>query len=335
MITMNKISSIILFLVGAFITCSCGGHEEIPGEIWGHTEFYKDHVFKKYEPIVMSRTLQVELNNDAARFFNDEDAFIEMGLSSDPDRFVAPDNIKVYFNNESCEDFTFKIYPKEQICKGEQELDKDVYFASGELGIEFLDDATEGEHKYYILYLDCNGKNILKLKDADDNDWISVSKKDLTHDYAGAISKGVYATKEVIANPAAVAVRWTLIGVVSFVLFWLFLSRCVIWTSAFSKIELDYNDGYGATYARTAGCYEIVCTNDPRKKDGVFERIIKGKRAYVRNEFWTDPITIKKGNMRRVIISGARNYDIEGELIRKEEIHIINNDGKKVTIRTT
>lgn len=331
---MNKVSSIILFLVVVFATISCGGREEIQGENWGHTEFYKDHIFKEYEPVVMSRTLQIELNNDAARFFNDKDAFIEMGLSSDPDRFVEPENIKVYFNNEPCEDYTFRIYPQEQINKGDKELNKDAYFASGELGIEFLDDAAEGEHKYYILYLDCNGKDILKLKGAEDSEWVKVNKKDLTHDYAGSISKGVYATKEVVANPAAVAVRWTLIGIASLVIFWLFLSRCVIWTSAFSKIEIDYNDGYGATYERTAGCYEIVCTNDTRK-DGFFEKILKGKRAYIRNDFWTEPVTIKKGNMKRVIISGARNYDIEGELIRKEEIYITNSDGKKVTIRTT
>lgn len=332
---MNKVSSIILFLAVAFTTISCGGCEEIQGENWGHTEYYKDHIFKEYVPVVMSRTLQIELNNDAARFFNDDDAYIEMGLSSDPDRFVEPENIKVYFDNEPCEDFTFRIHPKEQINKGDKELDKDAYFASGELGIEFLDDATEGEHKYYILYLDCAGKDILKLKGAEDSDWVNVSKKDLTHDYAGSIAKGVYATKEIVANPAAIAVRWTLIGIAAFVIFWLFLSRCVLWTSAFSKIELDYNDGYGATYARTAGCYEIVCTDDPKRKDSVFERIFKGKRAYIRNEFWIEPVTIKKGNKRRVIISGARNYDIEGELIRKEEIYITNSDSKKVTIRTT
>ena len=84
---MNKISSIILFLTIALTAVSCGDKEEAQGKNWGHTKYYKDFPLKKYTPVIMSNTLEVELNNDAARFFYDDNAFIKLCISSSPNEF--------------------------------------------------------------------------------------------------------------------------------------------------------------------------------------------------------------------------------------------------------
>ena len=329
---MNRISTIIFSLAIAFAMASCGGDNKPQGADWGHTEYYEDFLFKEYEPVVMANTLEIELNNDAARFFNSDEASIELCVSSDPDKFVRPTDIIVYFNGKQCENFKFSIAPKAQIGKEDSELDEDYYTVSGELAIEFKDEALDGRHEYYVLYSDCSSKNTVRLRDSEQV--IQVSKKDLTYTFEGSIVNGIFATKETIYNPAAVATFWTIVGIIAAIILWLFVSRCIIWRpTRFSKIYFDYNDGYGSNPVKTSGCYEVVCTSDANLKDSTSERILKGKRMYVVNDFWKDTVIIKDGSRRNsVIVSGARKYDIVGDRVRKEPFNMINEDGKKVTI---
>ena len=116
---------------------------------------------------------------------------------------------------------------------------------------------------------------------------------------------------------------------------WILLSRFVIWRSInFSKMYIDYGDGYGAKPVATRGCYELICTNDPRAKDSTMSKILKGKRMYEVNDFWTEPVTIKCSS-KYIEIKGAGNYGVIGEKRKGEPFTLVNPDGKKAEIETT
>lgn len=324
---MNKVSSIILFLVIAFTTISCND-DKTKGENWGHTEYYKSYWFNKYEPIIMTRTLELELNNDAARFFNDKNAYIEMCVSSNPDKFVEPEDIKVYFNHQLCEDFKFKLYPKEQLGKEDETLNKGEYAITGDLGIEFESSMAEGEHTFYLLYLSCNGKNILKLKDSDD--WLNTNSKDLTYAYGGSISSGIYATKEEIMNPA---VKMTLIilgTLLGFYLIWLLILRPLFYHHFRQKeFIIRYPSSNEDRYVNIKGFCSLILT-DCDIKQGFIKKMFKTCDAVEVNKVWTSKVVITPKGRNDLKITGDVRCSTDDPVFG-EKFKIKTYEGAEVT----
>ena len=297
----------ILFLLSVILILGSCGQDKDKYALFGKTNAYESWLWHKYTPQKMERHLDLEWNDACKSWLKDKPITIAVYKTDDDGMEVPAKDVMVYKNDVLCEGNSFNITTKET----------EVKFA-----LEFKDDATDGEHIYSLKYIPNGG-------DRETLDEVSFE--------AFGQDNKLLAEKETIMNPLKEKVIWGGCIILAIIIVWYILSRFMLWPStSFSNIYIDYNDGYGDTKVKTIGCYEVVLTNNPKMDDGAFEKIFKGKRAYIRHEFWTEPITIKDGRRSKSIdILGARNYDIEGEKLRKNEIHITNSDCKKVTIRTT
>ena len=308
---LNKFYSLIVAAT-ACLCVSCTDNNEGVTHSMGKTIYYEDFLGYNYEPDTLKKRLVFEFCDDAT---TESTSFVMGFFKKNDDGTTTPmgtDVAQLFVNGNIADNNQFKV--------SNNINDNIAGKISMELGIVFNPDAESRQHHWVIKVLD-NDKRIEEVQIEDGN--MDVINFD--------------AEKENVMNPLKKRIIWTSIIIVVLCIVWYFISRFIIWSStSFSKMYIDYNDGYGATPIRTSGYYEIVCTCDSSKKDTIMERILKGERLYITNEFWTQPVTIKDGNRRNsLIFSGARSYEIEGEMRRKQPIEIINGDGKKVTIETT
>lgn len=296
---MKKISiySILLFVV---ILSSCG--KSIPSDnIIGVTEYYESFLGYNYEPEIMTQKLELDFNEDAQHYLT-SNIFLEV-VEKDKEGNINSlgEGIKVYQNGEFKENNIIVVSSKDKIT---------------DIGIEFTAEAQEG---FYNLYLREYGK-----KQLDEIDLIDIEDK-------------MYVKKEIIYNPLGKGLTIGTIIFVIFVVFWYVLSRFIMWPSTpFGKIYIDYNDGLGDNVVRMNGKYELILTNDRKMKDSFFAKLFKGSRQYEYNDFWTHPITIKKGYRRGTIsVIGLKTFSIEGEKVVREPFTITNENGENVKIETS
>lgn len=310
---LNKLYSLLVFVV-AFVCFSSCSEEEAGGIEYsmGRVECYDDFLWNEYSPVMKKKQLKFVFEADALS----EDASFKMGFftigedgKTEP---MGTDVAQVYVNGEPVDNNQFEVSNKVD--------GKYVENVTLELGVVFNPDAATGVHKWEVRTIETEKKMMEE---------VAVVNKD---------NKIVFSVEKVDKmNPLK---KGLIIGAVSFIvlcILWFIISRYFIWSSTgFTKVMIDYNDGYGPKAIRMSGCYELVCTNDSKKRDSFFEKLFKGSRMYEVNDFWTSPVTIKNGARRNSIaFSGARFYDIDGEKVRREQITITNDEGNKVTIETT
>lgn len=287
----------LLSIVVVFTSCK----EKKNVVVFGETEWYKPWLWKKYTPVIMERTLELDFNEDAKYWLKDKPIRFELRTINDE----PVENIKFYVNDELCENNKFEVSVD----------DKEV-----KLGIEFEESAEEGDHNYILKYLGNNSKNKLDVVAFD------------SFGYDNSIT----AKKKIVDNPAKVLCSWSIVSLIIAVVLWYIVSRFILWKSVpFSKILIDYNDGMGQKTVKMNGRYELVCTNNSKSKDSSLAKIFKGKKQYEVNSFWTHDLMISDGKRRKIKLQGLKNYSLEGQSVQKQPFVIINNKGNKVTIITT
>lgn len=291
-------------LVPFLVVCGLSSCEDDKSVVYGVTKFYDSFLFEPYEPVRMERVLDLSFNEDAIRLLKGKSVEFELRRCT-PDGDESAEGIKLYANGALCDQNRFKI------AVGEKEV---------RLAIEFMPDIEEGYHSYILKDVTPNGSLFDRIE-------------------LEGFSKGdrIQVKKEVVMNPLKKTLIISAIILLTLCALWFIISRFVIWKStSFSKVFIDYNDGYGQISISMSGCYELVCTNNLNQKDSVFEKIIKGRRKYVVNDVWVNPIVIKDGYRKNKIqILGAKEYDISGETERTEAFDLINPEGRKITIETT
>lgn len=298
---MKKITYILacaLFLVGC---------ESINPEIcqdWGKQVHYSDFWFREFVPDTLYKTLNIDADSEIAQN-------VELQLYKKVDNqvmAVPTSEVQLFADGAICPNNVICIFP---------------HTKSVRIGLVFTQEAQRGDYKWYLKVKDGGDVEVLNGFDLTDN-----------------ASKEIFewqAKKQVKMNPLANGMMLGGIVFVVLVLCWLFYSRCIKWPSArFSTVHIDYCDGYGQKSIRMAGKYELVCTNNAKMKDSALRVFVVGKRQFEYNDFWTEPVTIKTGaRANSVRILKSRNFDISGDLKRREVIEIINADGKSVKIETT
>jgi len=291
-----KTYKILLVALAAIVFSSCGKH--ISGEFWGETEYYSNFLFKKYEPVVMEKTLEFDFNDDAQRLITGDIEF-EVVKKDEHDAFAPAQEVVLYKNGAKCANNILKVK------SSEKELS---------LGIEFTKEAREG---YYTLYL--------REKGASGLDRIEYLE----------LTNGFCVRKSDVWNPLANGLFYGLIGLILFLLLWYILSRRFNPNNKFSKIYFDYHDGAGEQVRRGVGsCYKVVCVNKMQRVSP-FSKFFVGNVFYEVNDFWTSPVTLKSGTRNTIKLSGVVNYELDSEeTIRKEPFTLTNENGQKATITT-
>lgn len=270
--------------------------------VFGETEWYEPWLWKEYTPVIMERHLEFEFNEEAKHWLKDKPLKFELRtLDDEPVK-----NIKLYVNDEYCKNNVFVI---------------NVEDTEAKIGIEFEEKANEGSYDYIIKHIPEGGKSM---------------KLDVVSFDSFGYKDSIRANKKHVANPAKVATTWSLIIFVALCVLWLIVSRFIIWPStSFSIIYIDYNDKMGPKKIKMSGKYELVCTNNPNKKDSFFAKIFKGSRQYEVNQFWSHDVIFCDGMRKKVKVVGLKDFVLVGENRRRESFEIINDRDETVKIETT
>ena len=324
-INMKKIISVILSALGLLALVSCG--KKVESANWGTTAYYRDFLFKKCPVDTLTKTLFVSFNEESSKM-PEGGRDLVLSLYRVPETGAAykvkPDEAQLYVDGKLSSDNKISVSPT-GVAGEEQRIQIGVVLSKS-----FLD-RIEG---------DCTVSYVLKVEKNPGYDRLN----DL--DISGNATPLLESSKDswtpmtlyvnVVPNSLKQGVIWGAIILIAIAILWLFLSRCVIWTSPrFRRIYIDYHDGYGSASINVGGCYEVIFTDDPKMCDSVLDKIFKGKRLYVVNDFWAfGAIVIKSNGTKKISVDGARNYSISGDKERKSPFDIINGNGDKVTIET-
>ncbi len=249
MLRIRYITTILLLSLLA----SCKSEED-SSMLWGKTDFYDDFLFMKYHPVVMSKTLCFEFNEDALTRVKE----VRFGLYQKDSQgtFIPVQNeVVLFLDGVACARNEFAVTPQK----------KEV-----ELGIEFTAKGREGVHKLFLKVVDNGG--------------IDRVNEFSTENEGLPLLLEWNAEKNVIVNPLKLGTIIFMLVLIGAFLFWIVLVRPQCYPFFKVKKLFVLCDGKQMTYS-LSGAYQVICTSRKRKQ-GVLDRIIKGKVIYIVNPFW-------------------------------------------------
>lgn len=303
-------NKLLLLLIFPLWFWSCNKTAENPDKvIWGETDYYNNFLFKKYEPIPMTHTLEFEFNEDARRLLNSDIEF-EAVEKNEQEKFVSTKGINLYKNGIICENNILKIN------RGEKSV---------ELGIEFTEVATEGNHTLYL-----HVKNSGGLDRIDNTDLSSTDEIILAHEWV--------VKKDNVYNPLAKLLFWILVSIIVLIIILIIIIRANNPTFKIRKLQIEYYTREGELIPpynnlQIKGCYKVICTNK-NQKQSILSRLFKGKTAFVVNEFWDKEICLKPKSFSKNAIRIANNpYDsFVKSIIKGTPTELLNNNNEKVIL---
>lgn len=302
----TKINKSIYLLFLFLILCSCNQRANNPNLIlWGETEYYSDFLIKKYQPQIMEQTLDLEFNEDAQKLINENIEF-EPVEKDENNLFIHAKGIILYKNGQKCSNNILSIKPSDTSIK---------------VGIQFTNQAKEGNHTLYLRIRNSAGLNRI-----DDTDLSSSDEIILANEWV--------VKKDNVYNPLANLLFWLSVIIISALIVCFIISRIVNPAVKFSYVDIDYHDGAGEQRIRMGSSYKLLFTN--RKiKYSIFYKFFIGIVKVGINDFWDKPLTIKCGYRDSIKISGLGDYNLNtDETVRKEPFTISNANGEKVSITT-
>lgn len=306
---MLKNKLLLLFLFPLWF-CSCNKVPVNPDKvIWGTTDYYDNFLFKKYEPVQMVQTLELEFNEDAQRLIK-SDIELEPVEKNEKDEFVSAKGIKLYKNGVICKENIFKIKPDEK---------------SVELGIEFTEAAIEGNHTLYL-----HVKNGAGLNRIDNTDLSATDDIILAHEWV--------VRKNNVYNPLARLLFWILIAIITVIIILIIIIRANNPTFKIRRLQIEYYNSEGELIPpynnlNLKGCYKVICTNR-KQKQPFLSRIFKGKAVFVVNDFWDKEACLKPKSFSKNAIRIVNNpYDnFVKSVIKGTPTELVNNNNQKVIL---
>jgi hypothetical protein len=302
-----KNKMLIITFVTVFFSCN---KTKSPNEFfWGEINYYDDCLFKKFEAEIMEKTLDFEFNEDAVTLLGNNVIEFELIKKDDKGNYTAADNIHVYVDGEKCENNIIKITPRTK---------------SITLGLTFANpkEAKEGHHAFNLKVKDPGGLTRI------DNIEITNRSQFFALSYEWVIKKNN------IMNPRATILFFLLTGLTVLILLWKFVIVLSKQTFKIPRIEIKYPDSEMASERKKIkGCVKVVCTNKVIRQSSVC-RFFAGKILYVKNVFFTEPVTVlpkNKGRTVSVFTDANHIYSIfpRSTQLNGEPIQI--NKGKEVT----
>lgn len=305
------------------LTVACG-NDDVVRETWGSAECYEDFGFCKYEPVMMERELDIELNPDACKMFQGCGK-VTFYVSESNERFVAPEGVALYYEGEKCEDYYFDVDLSDIRDNG---TTQHLYL---NIGLQFTD-ATNIEE--YILYFGFEPKGMKYASEVDVEEGVShpVEVSDLNVEFISIATDGIVLEKEVVMNPFKKILIWTLIIIVSVLLLSIIFSRLLTPTVKVSRISIT-----GAYHKQlTVRGYSMVVLTSTRKKQSFLNRLYKGKILYEVHPTWHSDVTISPRNNKSVTMRyDANSYSCNSRVLEKGGTYTLNDlkERTKIEIR--
>lgn len=294
----NKIKNIVLCALITATSISCSKTEST--SFWGKTEMYSDFLWKTYEPIIMERTIKLDWNEDAKK--DKSEVLFEVMVMDEDGNYCQNKDIMVYKNRCICDNNIVSVaYTEKEMV----------------LGIEFLSEMKDNTYIFGLKVIDTGNLNYIQDED------VSCNQKPIAQKFS--------AQKKTVMNPLKLGISWSLICLATILLCWILIVRFVTHPKTpFNKIGITYPNGE-EVLVKMNNAHELICT--PKKqKCSLLHGLFLGKIAYETNEYWTRPVTIKKGRTRNEIRISSAVDVVSGDLNRHSTIVICNENNEKATL---
>ena len=320
--SMKRAYNILFGIMAMVLTVACG-EDDVVRETWGSAECYEDFGICKYEPVMMERELDIELNPDACKMFQGCGK-VTFYVSESNERFVAPEGVDLYFNGEKREDYHFDVDLSDIRDNG---TTQHLYL---NIGLQFTD-ATDIEE--YILYFGFEPKG-MKYASKVDVEGVphQVQVDDLFVEFVTIDSDGIVLEKDVVWNPLK---KWLVVAaaIIFGVLFLsIVISRLLTPTVKVSRIAIT-----GAYHKQlTVRGYSMVVLTSTRKKQGFLNKLYKGRILYEVNPTWHTDVTISPRNNKSVTMRyDANSYSCDSRVLEKGGNYTLNDlkERTKIEIR--
>ncbi len=294
------------------VISSCSEENRPTGDNWGTTEWYPDRFYCSYTPVVMTRTVEFDLNEDARLYLDCQGGFFELAVSKEPGEYVKSNDIKVYYNGMLDEDGKFHVTLND---------DKSGKFTA-DIGVEFVDGVAEGIHKYYIVYTgQMDGNNSINVQGTN----LTASKEYVTVDMCNLDAEGFYVEKIDLVNPVDKILIWvgTILGICLAV--WIIVGRYLFFPRIrVSRLQFTGPDTFNRT-PTVKGCYRVVLTADRKRKQGIIARLFTGKILYIYDDVWTEEVLFEHRNKKSVRIRTKGDWTCDSFSLEKHNSYIIEN----------
>ncbi len=259
---------------------SCDKTPQNPDKVlWGTTNHYTDFLFKKYEPVIMTKTLEFDFNEDAQRLVHN-DILFEPVEKEENGKFISAKGIVLYKNGQKCKDNILNVKSNEK---------------SIELGIEFTGDALEGNHTLFLRVKNSGG-----LDRIDNTELSSSDNVILAHEWV--------VKKVNVYNPLAKCLFWVLIFILVILAVWRILIRPMVFEVFKVKTIYFFYPEVMKT-VRLRGCRRVVCSKN-KQSQSFFSRFFTGKIIYVQNDFWEQDVEIIPRDKKSVKVRVPRDFSI-------------------------
>lgn len=297
---LNRIITVLFFTLLLF---SCSKKDENSAKVfWGKTDYYKNFLFKKYEPVIMTKKIEFDFNEDAEKGL---DTNIKFKLvEKDPDgNFNSTADVLIYKNGILCADNILTLQPKDTTL---------------ELGMEFTPQARKGNHTLYLQVLNSGG-----LDRIDDIELSSTNNFILAHEWV--------VKKDEVYNPLAIGLFWIVVCLLTFLVVWRFVIRPILYETFKVRKLYVFCPGSPMKTLTLKGAYKAVASNR-MKKQSIFNKFFKGKIVFTQNEFWEHDIEFIPGTRKTVRARMPKEFTIipSSRLTVGIDTEIINNKNNKV-----
>lgn len=296
----------ILCTIALFSFVSCQKEQPIKGVGWGYTEYYESSIFKKYDPVRMEKTLCFELNNDADTLLRG-DRNLTFHLSSDNKSLKPLKGVRVYVDGEPCKDGIITI---------KSTTDSDQKAQSSEvkivLGLEFLDEATDGKHILYLL-----GGEIANCEEF--NQYAGNIGVDM-----GVLDEGIVIEKKTIANPGNVVASWILIIILALLLVWIIFLRPILFTRiSIARLQIQGPGAFMGMFP-IKGCIKVVLTSK-KVKQNFLHHLFVGKIKYITNDVWISDVTFEPRDRKSLRIRTKDDFSCDATILEKHNTYKLTN----------
>lgn len=289
---MKKISFYCIIAL-AFLLSSCKGELKEYGIYWGKQVSFKNFLGCNYTPDTLKQTLHFNVDGLTEPLeFGLYDTYMARNENNpDENRQIEQPVYKVaefYVNGKLCNGHKFKVYPDDE---------------SVELGIVFLPDAEKKDY-YWVL----------KVEDPGNADMIndSLIKNGIPVLFTW---KADYDTK---MNPLALGLLLAGIAILACLFLWICILKFMLF-ERFRVKNIIIEDKESERKIIVRGALSLTLTNKVQKQ-GVFERIFKGRRLYFRDEFFADgDIVIKPRNRKTVRLTAPEAYNMVQYTISRDD----------------
>lgn len=259
------------------------------GVIWGETDFYSDFLFKKYEPIIMTRTLELQFNDDAHELMTGREQITFRLVEKDENGHeVAPVGINLYKNGILCEDNRLAVSVAE---------------SEVEVGLVFTKDATEGYHNVYLRH-----ESIAGLDRIDDT----------------AIANGLVIRKNNVRNPLAVLLFWTFIFIVASIIVWLLVIKPMMYPT-FKVGQLRLQDPAPYSALCPLKHYRKVVLTNRNTQQSFLNALFTGRIKYIVNAIWRSEVVFEPKDKNSIRIRPSKEYRTDALILRKNQDYVLEN----------